>query len=221
MVRVERLRFAYTDGDFTLLSHDFSAARGETIAIIGPSGSGKSTFLNLLAGVLTAQAGQLTVAGTEVSALGDRQARAFRAQHVGFVFQDFGLLDYLSAHDNILHLYRLSSSLDLTADVRARAQMLAKRVGVDHLLSRRPAALSQGERQRVAICRALLPNPGLILADEATGNLDPTNKQRILDLLFDEVQSEGATLIAVTHDYEVLHRFSRVIDFSAITGTVA
>jgi putative ABC transport system ATP-binding protein len=194
---------------------------GETVAIVGPSGSGKSTLLNLIAGVLRPGAGQIAVGDAEVSALSDRHCRAFRAQSIGFVFQDFGLLDYLSARDNILHPYRICAPLSLTAEVRARVDALATRVGVSQYLHRRPEALSQGERQRVAICRALLPAPRVILADEATGNLDPDNKRAILDLLFEAVRTDGATLVAVTHDHELLPRFDRVIDFRDFTGDAA
>jgi len=218
VIRIEQLRFAYPGGAFALSAPEFDVESGESVAIVGPSGSGKSTFLNLIAGVLRPASGRIAVDGVEVSALGERKGRAFRAGAVGFVFQDFGLLDYLSARDNILHPYRLSAALRLTAEIRARAEVLAARLGVAELMSRRPGALSQGERQRVAICRALLPAPRLILADEATGNLDPENKQAILDLLFDAVAREGATLVAVTHDHELLPRFGRVVDFREMTG---
>ncbi len=218
MIRIERLSFAYPGGDFALSVPELRVEAGETVAIVGPSGSGKSTLLNLIAGVLPAGAGRIVVDETEVSALGDRRGRAFRARSIGFVFQDFGLLDYLSARDNILHPYRVCGALHLSAEVRARAEALAERLGVAQHLHRRPEALSQGERQRVAICRALLPTPPVILADEATGNLDPANKRAILDLLFGAVETDGATLVAVTHDHELLPRFGRVVDFRDFTG---
>ena len=213
MIRIEQLSFAYPHGEFALSVPALEVGAGETVAVVGPSGTGKSTLLNLVAGVLKPRAGRVTVGGTVVSALTDRASRAFRAQTIGFVFQDFGLLDYLSARDNILHPYRLCASLRLTAVVRARAEALAERLDVAAQLHRRPGDLSHGERQRVAICRALLPAPSVILADEATGNLDPVNKQAILDLLFEAVTDTGTTLVAVTHDHELLPRFGRVIDF--------
>jgi putative ABC transport system ATP-binding protein len=221
MICIERMRFAYAGGEFTLSVPALTVAAGETVAVVGPSGSGKSTLLNLLAGVLRPAAGRVMVNGTEVSALAEAAGRAFRARSIGFVFQDFGLLDYLSAGDNILHPYRICSALRLSAEVRERARALAQRLGVADRLHRRPGALSQGERQRVAICRALLPSPPLVLADEATGNLDPANKQVILDLLFEAVAADGATLVAVTHDHELLPRFDRIIDFHAFTGHAA
>jgi putative ABC transport system ATP-binding protein len=221
MIGIEQLKFAYPGGEFVLSLPELRVDAGETVAIVGPSGSGKSTLLNLIAGVLRPDAGRIEVDETEVSALSDRRSRAFRARTIGFVFQDFGLLDYLSAQDNILHPYRICAPLRLTAEVRARVEALAARLGVTQHLLRRPEALSQGERQRVAICRALLPTPRVILADEATGNLDPTNKNAILDLLFEAVETDGATLVAVTHDHELLPRFDRIVDFRDFTGGVA
>ena len=129
------------------------------------------------------------------------------------MFQDFELLDYLNVLDNILHPYRITGALMLVKDVRARALMLAEAMGIGDKLKRFANDLSQGERQRAAICRALLPHPKVILADEATGNLDPSNKTRILDLLFRSVEEHGTTLLAVTHDHELLKRFDRVVDF--------
>ena len=124
--------------------------------------------------------------------------RDFRIRNIGFVFQDFELLDYLHVLDNILHPYRITGALRLDKAVRERAAALADRMGIGDKLKRRANDLSHGEKQRVAICRALLPGPRLLLADEATGNLDPRNKGHILDLLFDSVDVHGATLLAVT-----------------------
>jgi ABC-type lipoprotein export system ATPase subunit len=132
---------------------------------------------------------------------------------MGFVFQDFELLDYLNVLDNILHPYRITGALKLDKSVKKRAVLLAEEMGIGDKLKRKANDLSQGEKQRAAICRALLPQPELILADEATGNLDPDNKNRIMDLLFRSIEDHGATLLAVTHDHELLKRFDRVIDF--------
>jgi len=212
MIAIDRLTFGYRESDFRLAIPALRVDQGEKLAVIGPSGSGKTTLLNLIAGIITPGAGKVEVAGTEVSALGDAGRRDFRIRHIGFVFQDFELLDYLNVLDNILHPYRISA-LRLDGTVRERAEGLAGRLGVGDKLKRRANDLSQGEKQRVAICRALLPGPRLILADEATGNLDPRNKGRILDLLFDSVDAHGATLLAVTHDHDLLPRFDRVVDF--------
>ncbi len=214
MIHIDALDFSYADAEFALRIQDFRAAAGEKVAVIGPSGSGKTTLLNLIAGILAPQRGRVRCAGTEVSALGDDARRDFRISTIGFVFQDFELLDYLDVLDNILHPYRITRALRLTRAVRARAAELAGRMGIGDKLDRRIDHLSQGEKQRVAICRALLPSPQLVLADEATGNLDPRNKAHILDLLCESVADHDATFLAVTHDHELLPRFDRVVDFN-------
>ena len=214
MIEIRNLDFRYPDGEFRLSMPQFAVAAGEKVAVIGPSGSGKTTLLNLVAGIFPPGEGTVKVGGFDVGAHGDARRRDFRITTVGFVFQDFELLDYLTVRDNILHPYRITGALKLDSGVRTRAEKLASSMGIDRYLSRRPGDLSQGERQRVAICRALLPQPQLILADEATGNLDPKNKGRILDLLFSAVEEHGATLLAVTHDHELLPRFDRTVDFT-------
>jgi len=181
--------------------------------VIGPSCSGKTTLLNLIAGISRPHQGTVTVADQRVSACSDARRRDLRITNIGFVFQDFELLDYLNVLDNILHPYRITRVLELTGQVQQRAIELANGLGIGDKLKRFGGELSQGEKQRAAICRALLTRPQLILADEATGNLDPRNKGKILDLLFENVESCNATLLAVTHDHELLPRFDRVIDF--------
>lgn len=216
MIEAENLRFAYPGGGFTL---DLPALRidaGARVAVVGPSGTGKTTLLNLVAGLARPDAGRLRVAGQDLGALDDGARRAFRARTIGFVFQTFALVDYLTARENILYPYRVGLGLRLDRAVRDRADALAEACGIAGKLGRRPAALSQGERQRVAICRALVTRPGLILADEATGNLDPATKDVILDLLFARAEEAGATVLAVTHDLDLVPRFDRVLDFAQL-----
>ncbi len=213
MINVRELTFSYPDSGFRLEVPAFDLAPGERLAVAGPSGSGKTTLLDLIAGIRTPASGTLQVDGVAISGLPDRARRAFRLQRIGFVFQDFELLDYLTVRDNILHPFRISNALRLDAEARARAESLAKAAGIDGQLGRHPDALSRGERQRAAICRALVAGPRLLLADEATGALDPENKLRILDLLFERTAAEGAALLAVTHDTQLLDRFDRVVDF--------
>jgi len=214
VIEIRDLHFAYPGGEFRLDVPSFDARPGEKVSVIGPSGSGKTTLLNLVSGIVAPNRGSVRVADVEVSALNDARRRAFRIRHIGFVFQDFELLDYLDVMDNILHPYRITDALRLTPAVRERARTIADRMGIGDKLDRHANDLSQGEKQRVAICRALLPEPRLLLADEATGNLDPQNKRLILDLLFDSVDAHGATLLAVTHDHELLPRFDRVVNFA-------
>ena len=219
MIDIEGLEFRYPTGEFRLGIPEFSVPKGQKVAFIGPSGSGKTTLLNLISGIMTPIRGTIRIDHAEVSGLSDRERRDFRIANIGFVFQDFELLDYLNVVDNILHTYRITNALFLSKEVRQRAAAIAEEMGIGDKLKRNANDLSQGEKQRAAICRALLPRPKLILSDEATGNLDPDNKTRILDLLFRAVEDYDATLLAVTHDYELLKRFDRVIDFKDFQGS--
>lgn len=220
MINVTGIRLNRSE-TFSLTIPELRVAHGERVAVVGPSGAGKTTLLNLLSGILTPDEGHVLIESEDVTTLTEGQRRTFRARQIGFVFQDFELVEYLSAWENILYPYRLTPALKLDHSVRQRAEMLAASVGLDGKLKRKPAGLSQGEKQRVAICRALLPSPKLILADEATGNLDPANKERILDILFTQARDAGATLLAVTHDHALLPRFDRVIDFNDFAGTAS
>ncbi len=219
MITIKDLCFAYPGGDFQLEIPTLSLEAGEKVAVVGPSGTGKTTLLNLIAGITVPASGSVFMGDQLVSAMTDPERRALRASRIGFVFQDFALLDYLSARENILFPYRIAAGARIDAQARARAQELAASCGLAGKLDRHPNALSQGEQQRVALCRALIMQPQLVLADEATGNLDPANKTAILDLLFARTAEQGATLLAVTHDHELLPRFDRVIDFSAFRRT--
>jgi len=213
MIEIRDLEFHYSESDFALRVPTLGVGTSERVAVIGPSGSGKTTLLNLLAGIVTPHAGEIHVDGIDLGGLDDAHRRDFRISRIGFVFQGFELLDYLSVLDNILHPFRITRALVLDLEVRERARTLAEDLGIGDKLAHFPANLSQGEKQRAAICRALLPGPRLVLADEATGNLDPANKTRILDLLFRSAEAHGATVLAVTHDHGLLERFDRVVDF--------
>lgn len=215
MIEIENLDFFYPGSGFRLRLPEFHVAEGQKTAMIGASGTGKTTLLKLIAGIMAPRSGQVRVNGVPVHSLSDRERRDFRISRIGFVFQELELLDYLNVFDNIVHTYRINRVLDLDQQVRDRARELAEEVGLSDKLGRMPRELSQGERQRAAVCRALLPEPDLILADEATGNLDPANKNRILDLLFAVADRRAATLLAVTHDHELLSRFDRVADLCA------
>jgi len=212
MIVLDEIHFGYPEGDFALAVPRFEVGHGERVVLVGPSGSGKTTILNLVAGIVVPSRGRVRVAGEEISGTSDSARRAFRVGQIGLVFQEFELLEYLSVLDNILLPYRIHPSLRLTADVRKRARSLAARLGIDHVLRRPPARLSHGERQRAAVCRALVTQPALLLADEPTGNLDPNNKGRVMDALFEISKENGATLLTVTHDHNLVPRFDRVVD---------
>ena len=213
MIAIRDLRFAY-GGGFVLEVPALDVAARARVAVVGPSGSGKTTLLNLVSGIAAPDAGTVSLDGTEIGGLPDRARRRLRAASVGFVFQEFALVDYLTAEENVLYPYRVGAGLHLDEGARSRARALLSDFGLGGKARRRPGELSQGERQRVAIARALVIRPKVILADEATGNLDPAMKAAALDLLFAQAAETGAALLCVTHDHELLPRFDRVIDFA-------
>lgn len=218
MIQTKDLHFQYAADSFSLRIPNVRVESGEKVAITGASGSGKTTFLSLLSGILLPNSGEISVGGNEVSRLSDGKRREFRLKNIGFVFQDFELIEYLSAHDNILLPFRLNPAMRMNAEVVSRAGELASKMGIDDKMKRYPAQLSQGEKQRVALCRALITNPEYVFADEATGNLDPENKKLILDLLMKELALTGGTLLAITHDHELIDHFDRKIDFNEIAS---
>jgi len=212
MISISDLRFRYPEGEFELNVPNLEVAKGESVAVIGPSGSGKTTLLHLMTGIRLPQQGKVVTDEVEVTHLDDGARRDFRIRRIGMVFQEFELLEYLSVLDNILLPYRINGSLKLDRTVRERAASIAERVGIADKLDRLSTRLSHGEKQRVAVCRALVAEPVLLLADEPTGNLDPTNTQKVLDILLDAAEMTGATLVTVTHDHDLLPRFDRSID---------
>ena len=218
MIAISDLAFHFPHSDFCLAVPSLRIASAERVAIIGPSGSGKTTLLHLISGILLPSRGTIRVQDRELNGLSDAALRAFRVARIGLVFQSFELVSYLDVFENILLPYRLNSALRLGPEVVRRAEQLAQATGIAQRLRYFPHRLSQVEKQRVAICRAMLPEPPLLLADEPTGNLDPSSKQRVVDLLFQQVKRTGATLLMVTHDTEIAARFPRVLncrDFAA------
>jgi putative ABC transport system ATP-binding protein len=196
------------EGELTIL-HDLSLDLnpGGSLAIVGSSGSGKSTLLGLLAGLDLPSDGNVTLAGHDLCTLDEDQRARVRAEHVGFVFQSFQLLDSLNALENVM----LPLELEGHADARERARTLLERVGLGQRLTHYPRQLSGGEQQRVAIARAFAAEPDVLFADEPTGNLDSHTGERISDLLFELNQERGATLVLVSHDERLAHRCQRLI----------
>ncbi|HBE69703.1 MAG TPA: ABC transporter ATP-binding protein [Planctomycetaceae bacterium] len=212
VAEVSQLEFAYPGSDFRIRIDRFGIDAGSRIALIGPSGSGKSTLLNLAAGIILPQSGTVMVEGHDVTQLSPAARSKLRIQKIGMVFQSFELLDYLNVLDNLLLTFRLTDSLHLDTAVRERAIQLAAELEISGKLNRYPKQLSQGERQRVAIGRALVTEPALLLADEPTGNLDPNNKNRVLDLMLDSAARHNVATIMVTHDHGLLDRFENVYE---------
>lgn len=187
---------------------------GQKLAIVGPSGSGKTTFLDLVAGIHLPLSGSIRHGETELTQLSEDRRRNYRLAQMGLVFQEFELLEYLTIRDNIKLPYLINRSLRVSDLGSESIEKLAEQVGIKDKLKRRPKQLSQGEKQRVAICRALIHQPKLVLADEPTGNLDASNKARIMDLLIEQAHQSDSTLVVVTHDQSLLDRFDQVIDVS-------
>ncbi|PKM05454.1 MAG: ABC transporter [Gammaproteobacteria bacterium HGW-Gammaproteobacteria-6] len=185
--------------------------RGSSVAIVGASGSGKSTLLSLLAGLDLPSDGEVELAGQRLSSLNEDQRAALRADHVGFVFQSFQLLDSLTALENVM----LPLELHGRRDARTAASQLLERVGLGQRLSHYPRQLSGGEQQRVAIARAFASEPDILFADEPTGNLDAVTGQKITDLLFDMNREQGTTLIMVTHDQRLAGRCQSALQLDA------
>ncbi|MDP3873033.1 MAG: ATP-binding cassette domain-containing protein [Methyloversatilis sp.] len=189
----------------------FTVRAGEALAIVGASGSGKSTLLGLLAGLDLPSAGSVSIAGQDIFAL-DEDARAqLRGEKVGFVFQSFQLLPALTALENVM----LPLELAGVDRVRERSVALLERVGLGGRMTHYPRQLSGGEQQRVALARAFAPEPGLLLADEPTGNLDAATGASVIDLMFDMNAEQGTTLILVTHDEALASRCTRRIRLAA------
>lgn len=184
-------------------------AQGELILIMGPSGSGKTTLLSMLGGLLRPSAGTITIAGSDITAMGESALPDIRARKIGFVFQAFNLLDALSVEENILFPAQLVP--DKISDARLRAASLIERLGLEARRHALPQTLSGGEKQRVAIARALINDPPLILADEPTGNLDSKSGQEVMMVLHDIARDEGRSIIMVTHDPRVEEVADRVL----------
>ena len=203
-------------GDSTVFEHvSLSVAPGEFVAIVGDSGVGKSTLLNCMAGLDHWDAGQVRLQGQDLSALNDTQRALLRRRHVGFVFQAFHVLPHLDVAQNVgLPLLLLG-----TPDDERVTHMLAA-VGLDGLQSRLPQQLSGGQLQRVAIARALVHRPGVLLADEPTGNLDPSTASRVMDALTAQCRLQGSALVLVTHSEAAADRADRVLRLTA-TGMQA
>ena len=210
VVALDDVRFTRAEG-FALHVARLRLAAGEALACVGPSGCGKTTLVELVAGILVPQQGRARLLGVDLGALSDEGRRAHRIAHVGFVFQRFALLEHLTGLENVLLPYHVSRALRLDDAARERALELAHTLGVAHALPRKPERLSQGERQRLAICRALVTEPDLLLADEPTGNLDPARSAETMELLVSQARRRGTGLLVATHDHGLLDRFDRVL----------
>ena len=201
------------NGTPVLSSDRLDVPKGAQWIITGTSGSGKTTFLNLVSGILTPDAGTITVAGTEITRLPEASRDRFRAEKIGVVFQTFNLLQGFSARENVLLGMLFAGRVD-----PARADALLDRVGLAEKRDQKPDALSVGQQQRVAIARALANRPEILLADEPTGNLDPKTGETIIGLLKEVCGEHGTTLLCVTHQPQVMQSFKDVTDLSCLSS---
>ena len=186
----------------------FTVEEGEFVAIVGESGSGKTTLLNILAALDRPTSGQVFLNMRDIAALSEKEISAFRRDHLGFVFQDFNLLDTFSLQDNIFLPLVLSGKK--YPEMKTRLQPIAARLGIEKLLGKFPYEVSGGQKQRAAIARAIITNPELLLADEPTGALDSRSAGQILDL-FEAVNQGGQTILMVTHSLQAASRAGRVL----------
>jgi putative ABC transport system ATP-binding protein len=217
VIRVRDLRFAWPGavGDCLAIA-ELDVAAGETLFVHGPSGTGKSTLLGLLAGVLVPRSGEVALAGAEWQTLSAARRDRHRADHVGYIFQQFNLLPYLSVLDNVLLALRFSPRRAARAG-RSDAEQLLDRVGLPPGLWRRAAAqLSVGQQQRVAAARALIGGPEVVIADEPTSALDTALREVFMQLLLGQCRAAGSTLVFVSHDERLAARFDRRLALAQI-----
>lgn len=218
-VELSNLRFAYRPGHDVLAIDSLSIARGETVFLHGPSGSGKTTLLGLLAGVLRATAGQVKVLGQDFTTMSNGARDAFRARHLGYVFQMFNLIPYLSVRENILLPIRLEPARRARLGGQsfdAAVRDVASQLDIARYLDTPIGELSVGQQQRVAAARALIGSPEVVIADEPTSALDTDRREQFLELLFRSCEKAQATLVFVSHDHTLMPLFSRIVELGEI-----
>ncbi|MCX6118560.1 MAG: ABC transporter ATP-binding protein [Proteobacteria bacterium] len=219
-ISISDLEYSYTPTRPIINIKALSVRSGERVFIYGPSGSGKTTLLGIVGGILQPQKGSVSVLGTDFAALKPGQRDLFRGRHLGFIFQMFNLIPFLTVEENILLSFNMgiskrSQNLSKSALID-EAKSLCQRLGIDVKFSDQVMSLSVGQQQRVAAARALIAKPKILIADEPTSALDSHHRRAFLDLLFEECRSIESTLLFVSHDLNLKDQFSRVIDLTTL-----
>ena len=212
ILQIRDLHFQYPASDFKIEISDIKITQGSKIAISGKSGSGKTTLIHLISGILKPQSGEILFYDKSITDMNDKEIRKHRISNIGFIFQEFELLDYLNVMDNLILPYKINKSLSLDEEIKDKAKEIANRIGIGNKLDQHPKQLSGGERQRLAIARALITSPPLIIADEPTGNLDNKTSNIVMDEITDQVSYTNSTLIMISHNNELISSFDEIID---------
>lgn len=224
LIEIRDLQYTYPGATVpTLRIPEFSVIRGEELFLYGPSGTGKTTFLELLSGVLRPTQGTMKILGFDFSQMTEAERDAFRAEHMGYVFQSFNLIPYLSVQENIelpLHLSPARRARLGSVDTGMVIRALCGNLGIGDLLGKKVSELSVGQQQRVAVARALLGKPDLILADEPTSALDADHREKFLKLMFELADLYGSTVVFVSHDRSIEKLFTRSISLDSINKVV-
>src|SRR5918994_1436389 len=213
-VEIDNLIFCYRRSYPVLKIKELKIGKGEKVFLHGPSGSGKTTLLGILAGVLKADEGSVKILGHDLARMSGPARDALRGAHMGYIFQMFNLIPYLSVLENVMLPCLVSKERKRRIGARPleeEAKAVAERLGIDAIMHERVTELSVGQQQRVAAARALLGSPELIIADEPTSSLDEDHRENFLDLLFTQSREIGSTLIFVSHDRRLMPHFDRVI----------
>jgi putative ABC transport system ATP-binding protein len=211
ILKVENLSKSYRQGESAvnvLNDLNLEVIKGETVAILGQSGSGKSTLLSLLSGLDNADSGSISVSNQNIASLGEKELAKFRGENIGIIFQQFHLMNHMTALENVsLPLEIAKSSLALE-----KAKEALTKVGLSHRYDHYPSEMSGGENQRVAIARAFIVNPKILIADEPSGNLDQDTGDQVMSILFDQVKDSQMTLILVTHNKDLASKCQHIYE---------
>jgi len=217
MIHLHNVTKSYRQGERSVLAcevTDLRIEQGEQVALVGRSGTGKTTLLHVLAGILRPDTGEVEIAGQRIDTMSEPQRDRFRGQHIGMVYQTFNLLQPFTAYENVMLGALFGRGAGHAAE--ARGKELLARVGLSDRMHHRPSELSVGQVQRVAICRALVNDPEVILMDEPLGNQDRATGAQVLDLLLQLAKEGGKTVVMVTHDPDSAFRMQRTVDLATL-----